>query len=198
MEQSVKPDRKYYTKNALILLTISVCIILVVAIIINIIEMTDGEPEAAFIIGTIGTISIILLWIVVFPIVLLWIKNLMYVIHGDHITVQKGILTKTQKNIPFRAITDFALQRTIYDRLLGIGSIKIQTAGQTTNPSGYEGSLSGLLDYESLHNELRHKIKQLHPVSEALTTSEPLPKSDTAILAQILEELKQIRKNTQK
>ena len=50
MEQSIKPDRKYYTKNALILLTISILVALAVAIIVKIIELADGDPEAAFII----------------------------------------------------------------------------------------------------------------------------------------------------
>ena len=43
---------------------------------------------------------------------------------------------------------------------------------------------------------LREKIKNLHPVAEALTTKEPVWEND--ILSQILEELKEIRKNIEK
>ena len=54
----------------------------------------------------------------------------------------------------------------------------------------------GLLDYQSLHEDFRHRIGKLHPVSGAVTTEEPLQGSNDAILKQILAELKEIKKNT--
>jgi hypothetical protein len=81
---------------------------------------------------------------------------------------------------------------------LGIGTIQIQTAGQSTSATGYEGSLSGLLDYDEIHGNLRDKLKSLHPVSESTTTSEPINLSNENVFTQILEELKKIRKNTEK
>ena len=56
---------------------------------------------------------------------------------------------------------------------LNIGAIKIQTAGQSLSPSGYEGKLSGLIEYGHLHADLREKIKHLHPVTESVTAREP-------------------------
>jgi uncharacterized membrane protein YdbT with pleckstrin-like domain len=135
----------------------------------------------------------VLFWIISYPITYLWIKNLSYIVREERVTIHKGILTKTQQNIPLRAVTDFALQRTIYDRILGIGSIKIQTAGQTKSPTGYEGSLSGLLDYEAWQTELRQKIEILHPLSVGTATTETSMKTDEGILVQILDELKKIR-----
>jgi uncharacterized membrane protein YdbT with pleckstrin-like domain len=113
------------------------------------------------------------------------------------VTIHKGIITKTKQNIPFRAVTDFILQRSLYDRILGIGSIKVQTAGQSQTNTAYEGNLVGLLDYDRLHDELREKIKVLHPIS-----SENLqPKTtgiDGEVLEDILAELKQINRNLEK
>ena len=83
-----------------------------------------------------------------------------------------------------------------FDRILGIGTIIIQTAGQSAE--GYEGNSSGLLDYGPLHSDLREKLKFLHPISESATTSEPINQNDDSVLIQILEELKEIRKNTEK
>ena len=136
------------------------------------------------------------MWIFFLPIIHLWIKNLSYFIHNDRITIQSGILTKKEKNIPYRSITDFVLVRGPFDRILGIGTIKIQTAGQSA--AGYEGNLSGLLDYEALHVNLREKLKFLHPISESSTTNEPIKQTDDSVLIQVLEELKEIRKNTEK
>jgi len=81
---------------------------------------------------------------------------------------------------------------------LGIGTIQVQTAGQSKTATGYEGSLSGLLDYKTIHGDLRDKLKSLHPISESTTTSEPVIKSGENVLIQILEELKKIRRTTEK
>jgi uncharacterized membrane protein YdbT with pleckstrin-like domain len=146
----------------------------------------------------VGLGIVLVMWIIPYPIVRLWIKNLEYIIREDRITIHKGILTKTKQNIPLRSVTDFALSRTIYDRILGIGSIKIQTAGQSQSASRYEGYMSGLLDYESLHNELRENLRVLHPGSGSLTTEEPVGESMGNLLGQILDELKKIRQGIEK
>ena len=152
--------------------------------------------EGITVIWLIGLGLISVMWIVSLPLIHLWIKNLSYFIRDDRITIQSGILTKKEKNIPYRSITDFVLVRGPFDRILGIGTIKVQTAGQSAE--GYEGNLSGLLDYEPLHTDLREKLKFLHPISESATTSEPIKQTNDSVLIQILEELKEIRKNTEK
>ena len=198
MELSFKPDKKYFTKVLWIQLTITIFLLIIMAVIHVIISLSDGNLEAAYIIWAVGILLLLLMWIISTFISYLWIKNLEYVIREDRVNIHMGILTKTQKNIPFRAVTDFVLVRTLYDRILGIGSVKIQTAGQSTQPSGYEGKLGGLIDYEKWHTELRKRIESLHPVAEAVSTREPERLSDEAILNQILVELKEIRKNTSK
>ncbi|MFZ2146370.1 MAG: PH domain-containing protein [Sedimentisphaerales bacterium] len=198
MEETIKPDKKLFTKTVWVLLTVSAFILAGVSIIHLIIYIADGDPNAPPVIWLIAVIVVLVMWFIVYPIAILWIRNLSYLIQEDRITIHKGILTKTQQNIPYRSITDFILQRSLYDRLLGIGSIRIQTAGQSQSATGYEGNMAGLVEYEKLHNELREKLRLLHPISEALTTSEPVEKSMEQILEQMLHELKAIRKNTEK
>ena len=82
--------------------------------------------------------------------------------------------------------------------MLGIGTIKIQTAGQSKSPTGYEGSVSGVLDYKSLHADLRKKLKSIYLILESTTTSTSIKQIDDSVLIQILEELKEIRKTTEK
>ena len=197
MENVIKPDKKYYTTQLLILSILS-SIIIIGAIVINLIIYYEEGPDSEGIIVIwlvcLGLISA--MCIVFLPLIHLWIKNLSYFIRDDRITIQSGILTKKEKNIPYRSITDFVLVRGPFDRILGIGTIKVQTAGQSAE--GYEGNLSGLLDYKPLHADLREKLKFLHPISESVTTSEPVKQTNDSILKQILEELKEIRKNTEK
>jgi len=127
------------------------------------------------------------MWIISIPVMILWIKNLSYSIEEDRIVIHKGILTKIKQNVPFRMITDFMLERTLYDRFLGIGSIKIQTAGQTQNSTGYEGKLSGLIDWERLHEKLRSDLSRIESGKANQTDS---AKGDA--LSEILLELKKI------
>ena len=198
MEKPLKPDRKYLVKGTWILVTISAVVALLVAIIHLIIYLANGDLRAAEILWIVSLAAILAMWIIAYPILFLWYKNLEYLVYEDRVSIHKGILTKTQQNIPFRAITDFALVRTLYDRYLDIGSIKIQTAGKhISSSSQYEGNLAGLVNYDELHTELREKVKSLHPVAESLITKESGTPSDAHVLAEILKEIKVIRKNTE-
>ena len=198
MEETIKPDKKLYTKTVWILLTISAFILVGVSIIHMIMYIADADSNAPSIIWLIAAIAILVMWVIVYPIAKLWIRNLSFVIQEDRVTIHKGILTKTHQNIPYRSVTDFILQRSLYDRILGIGSIRIQTAGQSQSATGYEGNMAGLIEYEKFHNQLREKLRLLHPTSESLTTQEPIQKSTRQLLEQMLNELKAIRKNTEK
>ena len=129
MENTLKPDRKYLVKGTWIFLTITGIMALLMAIIHLVIYLANGDLEAAIILWIVCLTLIAAMWVIGYPIHYLWYKNLEYTVFEDRVCIHKGILTKTQQNIPFRAITDFALVRTLYDRFLGIGSIKIQTAG---------------------------------------------------------------------
>ena len=155
--------------------------------------MSSGQVAADLWPITIG--SIFLMWAVSAPIIVLWIKNLTYFIEDDRVTIFKGVLTKVQQNIPYRAITDFILHRSLYDRFLGIGSIRIQTAGQSQTATGYEGKLSGLVEWQQYHQQLRDTVKTLHPIAESTAVAEKAPPSSGEDrLEQILKELKAIRK----
>jgi len=197
METRIKPDKKYYTKNIYVILTIILFIIITIALTNLFLTIAGAPPPTNQIMWWIGHGCIGVMILIVYPISHLWIKNLSYTILDDRVTIHKGILTKTKQNIPFRAITDFILQRSLYDRFLGIGSIKVQTAGQSQNATSYEGNLDGLLDYDSLHAQLREKIKAFHPTNKEDIAVKSVSK-DEDVLDEILNELKQIRRNLDK
>ncbi len=199
MENPLKPDRKYLIKGTWIIVTISALLALLIAIIHLVIYLVDGDMQAAEILWIVSLSIILAMWVIAYPILYLWYKNLGYRVYEDRVCIHKGILTKTQQNIPFRAITDFALVRTLYDRFLDIGSIKIQTAGKhISSSSQYEGNLAGLINYEQLHTDLRERVKKLHPVSGSVITRESEKPADAELWQEMLKELKEIRKNTGK
>ncbi len=193
----LKPDNKLFTKQLIVLLTVTVSV-LFVAIMIQVLIPLNPEEDAGDVAVILWPISgglVLLMWIISVPIIRLWINNLSYSIGEERITIHKGILSKIQQNIPFRAVTDFRLHRSLYDRFLGIGAIQIQTAGQSRTATGFEGHLPGLLHWDELLKELREKLEKLHPVSQAAAVIEP-ENADAPdnIMQLILEELKAIRK----
>lgn len=198
MENTIKPDKKYWTAQILILAVISGITLISAGVLHLIINYSNPDPEATLVLWSICCGANIVMWVISYPIIHLYTKNLTYIIQDDRVTILSGILTKKEQNIPYRSITDFVLKRGPFDRYLGIGTIQVQTAGQSQTATGYEGCLSGLIDFDSVHGDLRNKLKSLHPVSESTTTSEPVNISNENVLSQILEELKEIRRNTEK
>lgn len=190
----IKPDKKLITKQWYVLLTISFIIILAGVILqITVPLGKASSSEVAIILWPITGGVILLMWLISAPLIILWIKNLTYYIEDDRLTIHKGILSKIEQNIPYRAITDFQLHRSLYDRFLNIGAIRIQTAGQHQNATGYEGQLSGLVKWRNLIEDLRGRVKKLHPLSEAAGVREVDQLSKDEKLNVIIEELKGIR-----
>jgi uncharacterized membrane protein YdbT with pleckstrin-like domain len=183
----ITPDPRLRTKVWLVLATIS-AFVLVGAGIAQVFIWLFADSAglmSAIMWGSVGG-ALLLMWVVSVPIAVLWIKNLAYEVTHDAVLIHKGILTKTQQNIPLRMVTDFRLQRTLFDRWLGIGSLLVQTAGQSTNTPGYEGRLSGLAEWGALHAELTSRVRDARVLSQQTT-----PAGDPFAL--LVDEVHQIR-----
>lgn len=162
---SIHPDRRWLTKQYLVMGTITILLALIAAIVHLILALAVGDPDERslgvaitwIVVGGLG----LLLWMIGVPAVILWFRNLEYVIEEEKIIIRKGVLTKIQQNIPMAMVTDFRLQRTLYDRALGLGSIQVQTAGQAATATGYEGKIAGVADWQTLHEDLRTRIRSL-------------------------------------
>jgi len=190
----IKPDKKLFTKQLYVLLTISFLVLLVAAILQITVPLSPKvtASNVAAILWPVVFGVIFLLWLIAVPIINLWIKNLSYYIDEDRITIHKGILSKIKQNVPYRAITDFQLHRSLYDRALHIGSIRVQTAGQKPSATGYEANLSGLVEWDSLLEKLRAKVKMLY-FQTGISATDSSKITEKEILQNILDELKEIK-----
>ena len=180
---TISPDRRWLTKQYLVLATISAVTALAAGVLHLILVLTLDEGDRdnlGLLIWGITGAAALLMWLIAVPILVLWHKNLSYAIEHQRIVIRKGILTRIQQNIPFSMVTDFRLQRSLYDRALGIGSIQVQTAGQGVAGAGYEGKLAGLEAWADLHEDLRGRIR-----GTASST-------DEVDLTDILDELREI------
>ena len=193
----IRPHKSLLVKQWLVLLTVSFFVALI-GLALQLLLPLDEDVTSSQVASVLWPVTvgvILVMWVVSVPIIILWIKNLSYYIEEDRISIHKGILTKVQQNIPYRSITDFILHRTLFDRFLSIGALRIQTAGQSKSVTGYEGQLSGLLHWEDLHERLRQKLRRLHPISDSTTVVDTsTPPGSQPQLQQILEELKAIRR----
>jgi uncharacterized membrane protein YdbT with pleckstrin-like domain len=193
------PDKKLFTKQRYVLLTISF-LLLIVGILLQILIPLDPKVSSAQVASILWSIIIgvlLLLWLISLPLISLWIKNLSFHIEEERVTIHKGILSKIKQNVPYRAITDFQLHRSLYDRFLGIASVKIQTAGQAPARTGFEAKLTGLTDWDNLLEQLRNKVKRLYPVVDSADIPGSIS-SEKNILENILQELKGIRNTLEK
>lgn len=182
---TITPDRRWLTKQYFVLATITAVLALVAGTLHLVLVLTLDEADRAsaglLIWGITGAVALVM-WLIAVPILGLWHKHLGYAIEPQRIVIRKGILTRIQQNIPFNMVTDFRLQRSLYDRALGIGSIQVQTAGQGVTGSGYEGKLAGLEDWETLHEDLRGRLRGTSVSTEDVD------------LADILDEMRAIRR----
>ncbi|WP_374970797.1 PH domain-containing protein [Terrabacter sp. BE26] len=56
-----------------------------------------------------------------------------YVVTSHRVMVRRGILTKVGKDITLSKITDVSFQQTVLDRLIGSGSLHIESAGDSAD-----------------------------------------------------------------
>ena len=189
MDTSLRPDKLYFKKQIYILLLVTV---IVYIFFIPFCLFILGEKDNGSFVLILGSIGWLVLCFFILFFTKLWINNLSYIIKDSSITIYKGIFTKIEQNIPDNKVTDFVLYRDLFDRFLGMGSIKVQTAG-ASGQSGFEGVLNGILDYEKVHTNLREKL-----VSTKTSTSNESVKStnvsNETVLVDILSELKDINK----
>jgi len=112
--------------------------------------------------------------------------------------VKKGILTLTRKHAPFRTVTNISSHAGPFDRLFGIGSVHVETAGFSgTNQTGPEVKLEGIVFYEEVRdfilNELR-KFRTPYVTGTEVTppAEEPVPRME-GLDDEILITLREIR-----
>jgi len=192
----IKPNvSKLLTKEIYTLLTVSLFVILSFIIIHILVVTFDAETTNSEFIKYVWPwpLYTLLVWWLLGPgLRYLWFINLHYSIESERLVIQKGILTKASISIPYSAVTDFTLNRSLFDRWLGMGSLFVQTAGQGAQTAIHEGRLDGLVEFESLYHELRAKVKAYRgdKIFEEPTQNEAGQNSD--VLQEILDELKKI------
>lgn len=119
--------------------------------------------------------------------------------------VRKGVFTITRKHVPFRTITNLSSRAGPFDRMFGIGSVHIETAGYSgSKQTGPEEKLEGIVFYEEVRDFILNELRKfrapyvtgtevVYPVEEPVPRTEGL---DDEILITLREIRDLLRKQT--
>ncbi len=96
------------------------------------------------------------------------------------IYVKRGVVTKTRKHVPFRTITNISSKAGAFDRLFGIGSVQIETAGYSgSNQTGPEVKLEGIVFYEEVRDFILNELRTFK--APYVTGTEVVPRTEKPV-----------------
>ncbi len=99
--------------------------------------------------------GVFLVW-VIFNILLF--RTIVYVLEDNEIISKRGILHKRTRIVPFHAVTNMSIARDPIDRIFGIGTVKLHTAGFSGEKTP-EGKIEGITNYTYVYDMLMRKTK---------------------------------------
>ena len=191
------PDVKLRHKLFIIVLLIGILTMAAWMLMGMAIGSEEGGARGAMI-GLVVAIAATVLWVVpALLIVPVYYRSLQYEIHDDEVIVRAGVVTKSVKHVPFRTVTNLKLKRGPLDRLFGIGTLNIQTAGMS-GQTGAEESLTGLPNHEEVYQQVATSLRQFRGGMSPTQAEDELAPGDGQTLNAILQELRAIRETVTK
>ena len=127
-------------------------------------------------------------------------RSIRYELLEDEAIVHVGIITKSVKHVPYRTVTNIEVKRDPFDRILGLGTVKIQTAG-FSGSQGAEESMAGLPDPQAIYDQVVSKLRRYRGALMPTQTEDNGQTSavpDGKVLNEILQEIRAIRQDMAK
>jgi membrane protein YdbS with pleckstrin-like domain len=152
-------------------------------------------------------ISLVFWWLPIMIGIPLYIRTIEYSVISKsgtvmpEIYVKKGLINVTRKHVPFRTITNISSRAGPVDRLFGIGTVEIQTAGYSGGPGGHAGpeeKLEGITFYEEVRDFILQELRRFRDpyvtgTEVVLPRDEPVPILHDSLDDEILITLREIR-----
>jgi membrane protein YdbS with pleckstrin-like domain len=151
------------------------------------------------------TIGINLAWLV--PLII-WIpfyfRTIEYSVKAEsgetmpEVYVKRGVFTVIRKHVPFRTITNISSRAGVFDRIFGIGSVHIETAGYSgSKQTGPEEKLEGIVFYEEVRDFILNELRKFRDpyvtgTEVVYPVEEPVPRME-GLDDEILITLREIR-----
>lgn len=194
---SFKPETELRSKYSSYILSVALLIWVGVTLLFGLIAYADEEfTYKDWIYYIIIPVTIVLLVgsIIAILFAILYYNSISYEIVEDEVHVNRGIITKTLKIVPYRTITNIEIKRGPYDRVLGIGTIELQTAGFSSNKMGPEERLDGI-PRDQLNKVQQLLVSSVRKVRGSPATSHDMegPVSSGDTLDAMLYEIRELK-----
>lgn len=196
--QTFTPHPQHRLKMRLVMTIIACLIMLGMGLIaIPISFEHDGLRTAAILLAVTFGLNV-LWWVPAIILVEPYYRSLSYEIQDDQVVMRVGLATKSVKHVPYRTVTNITVKQDLIDRMLGLGTLEIQTAGMSgTNTA--EQSLAGLEDAQQVYEIVAARLRQFRGAMSPTAAEEiDSPAGSDAILGEILSELRAIRQKMEK
>ena len=102
-------------------------VLVVVAAVVAVVTPDTGTGD---VIQWIAVAVAVVAAVAVIPALVRW-RSTNYVITTHRVMVRRGVLTKSGKDITLSKITDVSFRQSLLDRLIGAGSLHIESAGDS-------------------------------------------------------------------
>ena len=134
---------------------------------------------------------LVLIIVILMIIAFIYTKTMEFQIFSNEVVVKKGVINRTEKHVPYRTVTNISTRFGFYDKIFGIGTVEIETAGKAGRQSGPEEKIEGISNFI----EIRNTVLELRKFrSQYTTATEPdLTRSEEEITTSILNELRSIK-----
>jgi len=158
------PDKKYLQKRQFVAFMWFFFILIIVLATFLGLFFGGGDKTTALIVLYSGG-GVVVVWLILWLIYLsYYYKSMTYQLKGTEMIVHRGVFQKIEKNVPFRAVTNLAVFRSLFDRMFGIGTIRLHTAGYSGTPLPEE-NIEGLVNYQEIYDKLIAKIRPLQAMT---------------------------------
>lgn len=191
--QTLFPSTRYMPKMYLLLLSILVLAVIGFGLMGYFIGLDNGGSAGALL-GLWIAVASNAVWFVPLAVFLpFYVKSLKYDIQDDEVIVTVGVITKSVKHVPFRTVTNIKVTRGPYDRLFGLGTLAIQTAGMS-GQTGAEESLVGLDDVQAAYQTVAAALRRFRTAMSPTQADEEGRKANDGDMAVVVEEVRAIRR----
>lgn len=191
-----KPKQSFLTKSlitvALLFLAVFLSVYVFLFFILRDEQVVNYAGKALFWSVVPNLVWAIPLFLGQFPV----FKRYQYDLLDDEIVVHAGWLVQKVRHVPYRMVTNIEIKRGLLDRWLGIGTLNIETAGNSDPNQRAEAQLFGLEDVESVYEEVAACLRAFDEAQQRPTwertrrpAGEPVA-ADEDVLQAILAELK--------
>ncbi len=185
-----QPDTRLYTK-----IKVEIALFIVIFLLILVISAIAVAPDEVLVIIGIFFLVGVILYLIISQVVKLYLNSINYQVTDNEVLVNKGVITKTNKIVPFRTITNIELHRGPFDRIFDLATIDVQTAGSTRPNSGPEEKLIGLNveNAQEIKDLIQSKIKYIQG-TPATSLDPDFPLDNDNVVKLLVNEIIIIRK----